>query len=92
MCLNLCLLLCASPQSVQGVLGCLLVCIVLGIFFLLNVSAVLKQSVETLVHFEITWTKMITHRIVTSHQADYFGFRFEAGACYSSHHSLLGLV
>lgn len=35
-----------------------------GYFFLPNVSAVLKQSVETLVHFEINWTEMmITHRI-----------------------------
>lgn len=64
-CLNLCLLLCASPQSVQGVLGCLLVCVVLGFFFFLpNLSAVLKQSVETLMHFGMTWAEMmITHRI-----------------------------
>lgn len=36
-----------------------------GFFFLPNLSAVLKQSVETLIHFEITWTgmMMITHRI-----------------------------
>lgn len=93
MCLNLCLLLCASPQSVQGVLG-LLVCVVLGFFFnpqSVSTFKAISGNIDTLQYY-LGWDDddHTYNFTVASPRADYFVVRFEAGAFYNLYYTLLG--